>query len=156
MSNGFKARLIFFRSLLESSDTISIDTDMVSSQEFLCLLDMIYTGKLPLGKHNVSRIIAAADSLQMFDVAVGFKNILACLVNQQPSSQDATKPTAAATNLTSNQSEGRSPACWSPVSEEQLPAEPRQAGTLPLEEDDSQEIPERSGQSRLFTSPSCK
>lgn len=57
---------------------------MVSSQEFGCLLDMVYTGKLPLGKHNVSRIVAAADSLQMFDVAVGFKNILTNLVNQQP------------------------------------------------------------------------
>lgn len=45
---------------------------------------MIYTGKLPIGKHNVSRIIAAADSLQMFDVAVGFKNVLTSLVNQQP------------------------------------------------------------------------
>ncbi|XP_029288483.1 zinc finger and BTB domain-containing protein 40 isoform X2 [Cottoperca gobio] len=63
---------------------------MVSSQEFGCLLDMVYTGKLPLGKHNVSRIVAAADSLQMFDVAVGFKNVLTSLVNQQtpvPSTQ---------------------------------------------------------------------
>ncbi len=75
---------ISVRSLLDGSDTISIDTAMVSSQEFGCLLDMIYTGKLPLGKHNVSRIIAAADSLQMFDVAVGFKNVLTSLVNQQP------------------------------------------------------------------------
>lgn len=44
---------------------------------------MVYTGKLPLGKHNVSRIAAAADSLQMFDVAVGFKNVLTTLVSQQ-------------------------------------------------------------------------
>lgn len=72
------------RSLLDGSDTISIDTAVVSSQEFGCLLDMVYTGKLPLGKHNVSRIVAAADSLQMFDVAVGFKNVLTSLVNQQP------------------------------------------------------------------------
>lgn len=57
---------------------------MVSSQEFGCLLDMVYTGKLPIGKHNVGRIVAAADSLQMFDVAVGFKNVLTSLVNQQP------------------------------------------------------------------------
>lgn len=48
---------------------------------------MVYTGKLPLGKHNVSRIVAAADSLQMFDVAVGFKNVLTALVNQQPPGQ---------------------------------------------------------------------
>lgn len=81
-----KNNLIFIsvRSLLDGSDTISIDTTMVSSQEFGCLLDMVYTGKLPLGKHNVSRIVAAADSLQMFDVAVGFKNVLTSLVNQQP------------------------------------------------------------------------
>lgn len=72
------------RSLLEGSDTISIDTTVVSSQEFGCLLDMVYTGKLPVGKHNVSRIVAAADSLQMFDVAVGFKKVLATLVKQQP------------------------------------------------------------------------
>lgn len=43
---------------------------------------MVYTGKLPLGKHNVSRIIIAADSLQMFDVAVSFKNVLSNIVNQ--------------------------------------------------------------------------
>ncbi|XP_074505126.1 zinc finger and BTB domain-containing protein 40 isoform X1 [Sebastes fasciatus] len=77
------ASSMLFRSLLDGSDTISIDTAMVSSQEFGCLLDMVYTGKLPLGKHNVSRIVAAADSLQMFDVAVGFKNVLTSLVNQQ-------------------------------------------------------------------------
>lgn len=57
---------------------------MVSSQEFGCLLDMVYTGKLPPGKHNVSRIVAAADSLQMYDVAVGFKQVLTSLVNQKP------------------------------------------------------------------------
>ncbi|XP_041639925.1 zinc finger and BTB domain-containing protein 40 isoform X2 [Cheilinus undulatus] len=78
------ASSMLFRSLLDSSDTISIDTAMVSPQEFSCLLDMVYTGKLPIGKHNVSRIVAAADSLQMFDVAVGFKNVLTSLVNQQP------------------------------------------------------------------------
>ncbi|XP_054472521.1 zinc finger and BTB domain-containing protein 40 isoform X2 [Anoplopoma fimbria] len=78
------ASSMLFRSLLDGSDTISIDTAMVSSQEFGCLLDMVYTGKLPLGKHNVGRIVAAADSLQMFDVAVGFKNVLTSLVRQQP------------------------------------------------------------------------
>lgn len=78
------------RSLLEGSDTISIDTSVVSSQEFGCLLDMVYTGKLPVGKHNVSRIVAAADSLQMFDVAVGFKKVLTTLVKQQPPVQAQT------------------------------------------------------------------
>lgn len=79
------ASSMLFRSLLATSDTISIDTAVVSSQEFNCLLDMVYTGKLPLGKHNVSRIIAAADNLQMFDVAIGFKKVLSTIVNPQPS-----------------------------------------------------------------------
>ncbi|XP_039468148.1 zinc finger and BTB domain-containing protein 40 isoform X1 [Oreochromis aureus] len=78
------ASSMLFRSLLDGSDTISIDTAVVSSQEFGCLLDMVYTGKLPPGKHNVSRIVSAADSLQMYDVAVGFKQVLTSLVNQKP------------------------------------------------------------------------
>ncbi|XP_061689149.1 zinc finger and BTB domain-containing protein 40 isoform X3 [Syngnathoides biaculeatus] len=86
------ASSMLFRSLLDLSDTVSIDTTLVSSQEFSCLLDMVYTGKLPLGKHNVSRIIAAADSLQMFDVAVSFKNVLTNIINQQsPASPSSTK-----------------------------------------------------------------
>ncbi|XP_061584691.1 zinc finger and BTB domain-containing protein 40 [Cololabis saira] len=80
-----------FRSLLEGSDTISIDTCVVSPNEFSCLLDMIYTGKLPLGKHNVSRIVTAADSLQMYDVAVGFKNVLTTLVTQQAAQTHGTQ-----------------------------------------------------------------
>lgn len=139
---------IFSRSLLEGSDTISIDTEMVSSQEFLCLLDMIYTGKLPLGKHNVSRIIAAADSLQMFDVAVGFKNILTCLVNQQPSGQDFAKPTATAANVTSSKAERMR--CGSSVDEEQLSTD-HIPEDVPLEKEESGEIPKNSGQIQRFT-----
>uniref|UniRef100_A0A672QHT8 BTB domain-containing protein n=1 Tax=Sinocyclocheilus grahami TaxID=75366 RepID=A0A672QHT8_SINGR len=63
------ASSMLFKSVLEGSDSISIDTDLLSSQEFSSLLDMVYTGKLPPGKHNFTRLIAAADSLQMFDVA---------------------------------------------------------------------------------------
>ncbi|XP_072309045.1 zinc finger and BTB domain-containing protein 40-like [Eucyclogobius newberryi] len=84
------ASSMLFRSLLATTDTISIDIAVVSSQEFSCLLDMVYTGKLPLGKHNVSRIIAAADNLQMFDVAIGFKKVLSTIVNPQPSPLEAT------------------------------------------------------------------
>lgn len=76
------ASSMLFKSVLEGSDTISIDTDLLSSQEFSCLLDMVYTGKLPPGKHDFTRLIAAADSLQMFDVAVGCKNILNDLMKQ--------------------------------------------------------------------------
>ncbi|XP_073682203.1 zinc finger and BTB domain-containing protein 40 [Garra rufa] len=76
------ASSMLFKSVLEGSDSISIDTDLLSSQEFSSLLDMVYTGKLPPGKHNFTRLIAAADSLQMFDVAVGCKNILTDLMKQ--------------------------------------------------------------------------
>ncbi|XP_038869381.1 zinc finger and BTB domain-containing protein 40-like [Salvelinus namaycush] len=86
------ASSLLFRSLLEGSDSISIDTVVVSSQEFSCLLDMVYTGKLPPGKHNFTRIIAAADSLQMFDVAVGCKNILTNLMNQSTTPTHTTQP----------------------------------------------------------------
>ncbi|KAL6464349.1 hypothetical protein MHYP_G00266660 [Metynnis hypsauchen] len=81
------ASSLLFKSLLETSDNISIDMAVVTSQEFSSLLDMVYTGRLPPGKHNFSRIIAAADSLQMFDVAVGCKNILNDLVKQAQSTE---------------------------------------------------------------------
>ncbi|XP_056458947.1 zinc finger and BTB domain-containing protein 40 isoform X2 [Gadus chalcogrammus] len=95
------ATSMLFRSLLEGSDTISIDTAVVSSQEFACLLDLAYTGKLPTGKHNVSRVIASADSLQMYDVAVRCKNILSRLVGAQP------RPAAAAAAVTTTQTEAQ-------------------------------------------------
>ncbi|XP_051531458.1 zinc finger and BTB domain-containing protein 40-like isoform X2 [Myxocyprinus asiaticus] len=83
------ASSMLFKSALESSDSISIDTDLLSSQEFSCLLNMVYTGKLPPGKHNFTRLIAAADSLQMFDVAIGCKNILNELMKQTTETVDA-------------------------------------------------------------------
>ncbi|XP_034021414.1 LOW QUALITY PROTEIN: zinc finger and BTB domain-containing protein 40-like, partial [Thalassophryne amazonica] len=93
------ASSMLFRSILKSSDTISIDTTLVSHQEFGSLLDMVYTGKLPVGKHNVSRIIAAADGLQMYDVAIGFRNVQQ-LVNNPPlvtlTSTQSLKPEASA------------------------------------------------------------
>lgn len=82
------ASSMLFKSVLEGSDSISIDTDLLSSQEFSCLLDIVYTGKLPPGKHNFTRLIAAADSLQMFDVAVGCKNILNDLMKQTSKTVD--------------------------------------------------------------------
>ncbi|XP_018606213.2 zinc finger and BTB domain-containing protein 40 [Scleropages formosus] len=74
------ASSLLFKSLLEGSDSISIDTSVVSAQEFASLLEMVYTGRLPPGKHNFTRVIAVADSLQMFDVAVSCKNILTSLM----------------------------------------------------------------------------
>ncbi|XP_051931052.1 zinc finger and BTB domain-containing protein 40 isoform X1 [Hippocampus zosterae] len=98
------ASSMLFRSLLNYSDTVSIDTTLVSSQEFGCLLDMVYTGKLPLGKHNVSRIIAAADNLQMFDVAVSFKNVLTNIINQQPQASPPSTQTPTLTPVNKIQS----------------------------------------------------
>lgn len=81
------ASSLLFKSLLETSDSISIDTTVVTVQEFSSLLDMAYLGRLLPGKHDFTRVIAAADSLQMFDVAVGCKNVLDKLVKQTEDAQ---------------------------------------------------------------------
>ncbi|XP_042262106.1 zinc finger and BTB domain-containing protein 40 [Thunnus maccoyii] len=141
------ASSMLFRSLLDGSDTISIDTAVVSSQEFGCLLDMVYTGKLPLGKHNVSRIVAAADSLQMFDVAVGFKNILTSLVNQQPPAPVSSTQTPTLTlvnKLQSTKPEGSA----SPDKDESISDETQSKAELKREE--------CQGDSEDAEGPACK
>ncbi|XP_063001205.1 zinc finger and BTB domain-containing protein 40 isoform X3 [Elgaria multicarinata webbii] len=70
------AASLLFRSVLDGTDTLSIDASVVTPEDFALLLEMIYTGKLPAGKHNFTTIISAADSLQMFDVAVSCKTLL--------------------------------------------------------------------------------
>lgn len=70
---------------------------------------MVYTGKLPVGKHNVSRIVAAADSLQMFDVAVGFKKVLTTLVKQQPPVQAGSGQTQAQTPTLNSEAQSPNP-----------------------------------------------
>ncbi|KAM6240962.1 LOW QUALITY PROTEIN: zinc finger and BTB domain-containing protein 40 [Porphyrio hochstetteri] len=75
------AASLLFRSLLDSTDTISIDASVVTPEEFALLLEMMYSGKLPLGKHNFTQVISVADSLQMFDVAVSCKNLLRDLIS---------------------------------------------------------------------------
>ncbi|XP_068771782.1 zinc finger and BTB domain-containing protein 40 isoform X1 [Struthio camelus] len=75
------AASLLFKSLLDSTDTISIDASVVTPEEFALLLEMMYTGKLPLGKHNFTKVISVADSLQMFDVAVSCKNLLRDLIS---------------------------------------------------------------------------
>ncbi|XP_014802430.1 PREDICTED: zinc finger and BTB domain-containing protein 40 isoform X3 [Calidris pugnax] len=75
------AASLLFKSLLDSTDTISIDASVVTPEEFGLLLEMMYSGKLPLGKHNFTKIISVADSLQMFDVAVSCKNLLRDLIS---------------------------------------------------------------------------
>ncbi|XP_076212102.1 zinc finger and BTB domain-containing protein 40 isoform X3 [Aptenodytes patagonicus] len=75
------AASLLFKSLLDSTDTISIDASVVTPEEFALLLEMMYSGKLPLGKHNFTKVISVADSLQMFDVAVSCKNLLRDLIS---------------------------------------------------------------------------
>ncbi|XP_048878124.1 LOW QUALITY PROTEIN: zinc finger and BTB domain-containing protein 40 [Brienomyrus brachyistius] len=105
------ASSLLFKSLLESSDSVSIDPALVTSQEFSSLLEMAYTGRLPPGKHNFTRVIAAADSLQMFDVAIGCKNILASLM-RQPATAPA--PPLVKMQPTSTGNQGASPAVSDP------------------------------------------
>ncbi|XP_018417865.1 PREDICTED: zinc finger and BTB domain-containing protein 40 [Nanorana parkeri] len=81
------AASLLFKSLLETTETISIDSSVVSPEEFSLLLEMMYSGKLPPGKHNLTKIISVADSLQMFDVAVSCKNLLTELMNHSTQSQ---------------------------------------------------------------------
>ncbi|XP_063799032.1 zinc finger and BTB domain-containing protein 40 isoform X2 [Pseudophryne corroboree] len=81
------AASLLFKSLLETTETISIDASVVSPEEFSLLLEMMYSGKLPPGKHNLTKIISVADSLQMFDVAVSCKNLLTELMNHSTQSQ---------------------------------------------------------------------
>ncbi|KAM4871964.1 zinc finger and BTB domain-containing protein 40 isoform 2-T2 [Thomomys bottae] len=91
------AASLLFKTLLDNTDTISIDASVVSPEEFALLLEMMYTGKLPVGKHNFSKIISLADSLQMFDVAVSCKNLLTSLVNcsiQGPVVRDVLMPSS--------------------------------------------------------------
>ncbi|XP_052329757.1 zinc finger and BTB domain-containing protein 40-like [Oncorhynchus keta] len=98
------ASSLLFRSLLEGTGSICIDTDLVSSQEFSYVLDMVYTGKMSPGKHNFTLIIAAADSLQMFDV--GNKNIDTNLMRQLTTQPVSPPPTATQSQLKQFQSQG--------------------------------------------------
>ncbi|KAM8927988.1 zinc finger and BTB domain-containing protein 40 isoform 2-T2 [Pelodytes ibericus] len=81
------AASLLFKSLLESTDTISIDASVVTPEEFSLLLEMMYSGKLPPGKHNLTKIISVADSLQMFDVAVSCKNLLTEIMSHTTQAQ---------------------------------------------------------------------
>ncbi|NXU76434.1 ZBT40 protein, partial [Oreotrochilus melanogaster] len=47
----------------------------------------LFSGKLPLGKHNFTKIISRADSLQMFDGAVSCKNLLRDLISASAQDQ---------------------------------------------------------------------
>ncbi|XP_055515429.1 zinc finger and BTB domain-containing protein 40 isoform X1 [Leucoraja erinacea] len=81
------ASSLLFKSLLDNTDTISIDQAVVCPEEFAILLEMVYTGKVPPGKHNFTKVVSVADNLQMFDIAVSCKNIVASLMKHTTASE---------------------------------------------------------------------
>eukprot|EP00076_Gallus_gallus_P032814 XP_024998352.1 zinc finger and BTB domain-containing protein 40 isoform X4 [Gallus gallus] len=94
---------LLFKSLLDSTDTISIDASVVTPEEFALLLEMMYTGKLPMGKHNFTKVISVSDSLQMFDVAVSCKTLLRDLISC--STQDQVEVSAHAADSSGSSAE---------------------------------------------------
>ncbi|NXE14520.1 ZBT40 protein, partial [Lophotis ruficrista] len=99
------AASLLFKSLLDSTDTISIDASVVTPEEFALLLEMVYSGKLPLGKHNFTKAISVADSLQMFDVAVSCKNLLRDLISCSAQGQVVREVSSQAANSSGNHAE---------------------------------------------------
>ncbi|NWU69927.1 ZBT40 protein, partial [Pterocles burchelli] len=103
------AASLLFKSLLDSTDTISIDASVVTPEEFALLLEMMYSGKLPLGKHNFTKVISVADSLQMFDVAVSCKNLLRDLISCSTQDQVVREVSNQAAELSGNPAEINNP-----------------------------------------------
>lgn len=101
------AASLLFKSLLDSTDTISIDASVVTPEEFALLLEMMYSGKLPLGKHNFTKVISVADSLQMFDVAVSCKNLLRDLISCSTQDQVAREVPCQAADSSGNHAEAK-------------------------------------------------
>uniref|UniRef100_A0A8B9FFA7 Zinc finger and BTB domain containing 40 n=1 Tax=Amazona collaria TaxID=241587 RepID=A0A8B9FFA7_9PSIT len=99
------AASLLFKSLLDGTDTISIDASVVTPEEFALLLEMMYSGKLPLGKHNFTKAISVADSLQMFDVAVSCKNLLRDLISCSTQDQVVSEVSSQATDSSENHAE---------------------------------------------------
>ncbi|XP_071654408.1 zinc finger and BTB domain-containing protein 40 isoform X1 [Patagioenas fasciata] len=103
------AASLLFKSLLDSTDTISIDASVVTPEEFALLLEMMYSGKLPLGKHNFTKVISVADSLQMFDVAVSCKNLLRDLISCSTQDQVVREISSQAADSSGNPAETDNP-----------------------------------------------
>ncbi|XP_052647427.1 zinc finger and BTB domain-containing protein 40 isoform X6 [Harpia harpyja] len=99
------AASLLFKSLLDSTDTISIDASVMTPEEFALLLEMMYSGKLPLGKHNFTKVISVADSLQMFDVAVSCKNLLRDLISCSTQDQVVREVSSQAADSSGNHAE---------------------------------------------------
>ncbi|XP_065552329.1 zinc finger and BTB domain-containing protein 40 isoform X4 [Lathamus discolor] len=99
------AASLLFKSLLDNTDTISIDASVVTPEEFALLLEMMYSGRLPLGKHNFTKAISVADSLQMFDVAVSCKNLLRDLLSCSTQDQVVSEVSSQAADSSENHAE---------------------------------------------------
>ncbi|NXF10382.1 ZBT40 protein, partial [Smithornis capensis] len=65
----------------------------------------MYSGKLPLGKHNFIKVISVADSLQMFDVAVSCKNLLRDLISSSTEDQLVRRVSSQSADTSGNQDE---------------------------------------------------
>ncbi|NXM11920.1 ZBT40 protein, partial [Ploceus nigricollis] len=65
----------------------------------------MYTGKVPLGKHNFTKVISVAESLQMFDVAVSCKNLLRDLISCSAQDQVVKGVSSQETDSSGNQAE---------------------------------------------------
>ncbi|NXL85014.1 ZBT40 protein, partial [Alectura lathami] len=102
------AASLLFKSLLDSTDTISIDASVVTPEEFTLLLEMMYTGKLPMGKHNFTKVISVSDSLQMFDVAVSCKTLLRDLISCSAQDQVVGEVSSQAAGSSANSAEADS------------------------------------------------
>lgn len=101
----FAAASLLFKSLLDSTDTISIDASVVAPEEFALLLEMMYNGKLPLGKHNCTKVISVAASLQVFDMAVICNNLLNDLMSCSAQDQVVRGVSSQEADLSGNQAE---------------------------------------------------
>ncbi|XP_054858032.1 zinc finger and BTB domain-containing protein 40 [Eublepharis macularius] len=116
------AASLLLKPLLESTDTISIDASVVAPDDFALLLEMIYTGRLPLGKHNFTKVISVADNLQMFDVAVSCKALLRDLLscsNQDHMGRDSSvQTTSASSNSTTISNSSQATVLSAEVAEE--------------------------------------
>uniref|UniRef100_A0A8C0ET16 Zinc finger and BTB domain containing 40 n=1 Tax=Bubo bubo TaxID=30461 RepID=A0A8C0ET16_BUBBB len=126
------AASLLFKSLLDSTDTISIDASVVTPEEFALLLEMIYSGKLPLGKHNFTKVISVADSLQMFDVAVSCKNLLRDLISCSTQGQVVREVSSQAADSSGNRAEANNlPQSEKPGEEETDIILPRRVSPFP-------------------------
>ncbi|NXV81624.1 ZBT40 protein, partial [Atlantisia rogersi] len=80
----------------------------------------MYSGKLPLGKHNFTQVISVADSLQMFDVAVSCKNLLRDLISSSSQEQVVREASSQTADSSGNSAEASTLPEWEKPTEGKL------------------------------------